>query len=147
MYFQNYCNKSNIYITDKDNKSDILDDMLNELDVKEDIKAEIRKSILYREQLMSTGIGLGVAIPHARIENIHSINISVSVLKNDCIDYESMDNEPVRVIFMIIIPQNMHGEYIKILSAIVSQTKNENLVDDLLKCSTIDDIYTRLEQI
>lgn len=147
MYFHKYCNKSNIYLTDKETKREILDDMLNGLDMEEGLKTNIHNAIMYREGLMSTGIGLGVAIPHARISEISNITISVSVLKYPCKDYESIDSKPVHVIFMILIPEGMHGEYISILSAIVYQIKNKNLISDIMDATSIEDVYRRLEQI
>ncbi len=147
MHFKKYCEKSKIFISEETEKEKILSDLIMKTDFDDEMRVEIEKVILYREKLMSTGIGLGIAIPHARLDNINKISIYITLLKNESIDYESIDNKPIRIVFMILVPRNMHGEYIKILSLLVSESKNNNLIDDLLKSENIDVVYERLQKI
>ncbi len=147
MYFDKYCNQSNIIISSDVEKRIILNNLIAMIDVSNEEKRIIENTIFYREELMSTGIGLGVAIPHARLENINDIQIFVCVLKKECKDYESIDNLPVTTVFLIILPKEKHKEYIQILSAIVKDIKNNNLVADIHNADNETEIYERLMKI
>lgn len=73
---------------------------------------------------MSTGIGLGVAVPHAKISCVDQFFITVAVA-SEPVDWGSIDDQPVSLIFLIGGPENQQSEYLKILSKLVLFTKNE----------------------
>ena len=102
--------------------------------------------IMERENLMSTGIGKNVAIPHARSKAVNELKIAVYLLDNE-LDFNSIDNEPVKVVFMIAVPENMKNEYMKVLSGISNFFKIEGNREKLLACSSEKDVYNILEGI
>lgn len=89
------------------------------------------QAILDREKLVSTGIGMGVAIPHAKIEHGESFFISIGILSKG-VNWKAIDHAPVRIIFMIGGPDDKQTEYLQILSSITQFIKNEEIRKKLL---------------
>ena len=104
------------------------------------------ESVFEREGLMSTGIGHGIAIPHARSKEAKELKICVAVLKEK-IDFDSIDESLVDIVFLIAVPDSLKDEYIRVLSAISNFCRNEenrNLVRD---CKANNDVYKLLKVI
>lgn len=104
------------------------------------------ESVFEREGLMSTGIGHGVAIPHARSSEAKELKICVFLLK-DKIEFDSIDESLVDIIFLIAVPESLKDEYIKVLSAIANFCRDENSRNKLRSCSSIDAVYRILKAI
>ncbi len=102
---------------------------------------KLRENIFYREELMSTGIGLGIAVPHVRMEGVKQPCIAIGINRDGIRDYESIDDEVVRIIVMIVAGKEHHRLYIKLLSQIVSKLKNEDVREKLLSSQSKDEIY------
>ncbi len=102
------------------------------------------EKIKEREEQSSTAIGLGVAIPHARIENLDDIFIVLG-RSVDGIDYVTPDGTPVHLIFLIGINSNQ-SEYLKILSRISWLIRNDNFRSNLFSCATTHDIFELLKE-
>lgn len=81
-------------------------------------------AILEREKLVSTGIGLGVAIPHAKLKGYSDFFIAVGIQKQEGIEWNALDGEPVRLIFLIGGPDDRQTEYLKILSRLTDAIKH-----------------------
>jgi PTS system nitrogen regulatory IIA component len=93
---------------------------------------------------MSTGIGLGIGIPHIRINSVRDIALSVAVNKIDIIDYQTLDDNPVRIVFMVAAAQNQHAEYLKLLASISKLLKDESFRNKLLTEGDPAKIYNYL---
>ncbi|MDO9577111.1 MAG: PTS sugar transporter subunit IIA [Candidatus Cloacimonadales bacterium] len=104
------------------------------------------KSIIDREKLMSTGIGRKVAIPHARSDAVDELKIAVYLLDNE-LEFDSIDGEPVQIIFMIAVPERMKEVYMKVLSAISNFFRKEENRDRILHCTSVDELCTILEEV
>ena len=107
-------------------------------------KQELESAIFEREKILSTSIGLGVAIPHVRLLSVNEMTIAVGVCKNG-IDYDSFDGVPVEIIFMIASPVGTHREYLSVLAKIALLLKNESLRNMILESETPEDIYSVLK--
>lgn len=94
-------------------------------------KEEFLKAILYRESIISTGIGLGVAIPHAKLAGYEHFFIAIGILKKG-VDWKALDETPVRIIFMIGGPENQQTEYLQILSHLTMMINDEERRKKLL---------------
>ncbi len=81
-------------------------------------------AIISREEIVTTGIGMGVAIPHAKLPSYNQFFIAVAVLKKG-VDWQALDGAPVRLIFMIGGPDNKQTEYLQILSGLTSVLRDE----------------------
>jgi PTS system nitrogen regulatory IIA component len=95
-------------------------------------RVELAQALTRREELMSTGIGLGVGVPHVRLPGVTSMVMAAAVSQNDITDYASLDGMPVRLIFMIVAGAGQHADYLRILSSIGRRIKVPHLRDRLL---------------
>ena len=93
---------------------------------------ELAVEILKREELMSTAIGRGIAIPHVRLSSVTDLVMSVGIGKTDIIDFQTIDDTPVRMLFMIAAAYNQHSYYLQTLSYFSAKLKNKELHDALL---------------
>jgi PTS system nitrogen regulatory IIA component len=105
---------------------------------------ELSAEILKREELMSTAIGCGIAIPHVRLSSITDLVVSVGISRSDIIDFHPLDDEPVRLIFMIAAAHNQHAYYLQTLSWFSTRLKNKVLRDALLAAKTEQQVYDLL---
>jgi PTS system nitrogen regulatory IIA component len=90
-------------------------------------------AILEREKIVSTGIGLGVAIPHAKLEGYDDFFIAIGIQRKKGIEWNALDGALVRLVFMIGGPENKQTEYLKILSHLTMAIKNEERRKKLMK--------------
>ncbi|HSX37371.1 MAG TPA: PTS sugar transporter subunit IIA [Chlamydiales bacterium] len=95
-------------------------------------KASFRDAIFHRENLLSTAIGMGVSIPHAKMKSFSEFLVAVGIQKKKGVDWQALDEIPVRIIFMIGGPEDKQSEYLQILSQITSAIKNVELRKALL---------------
>lgn len=107
-------------------------------------RQELALEILKREELMSTAIGRGIAIPHIRLSSITDLVISVGISKIDIDDFHPLDDEPVRLVLMIAAAYNQHAYYLQTLAFFSSRLKNRELRASLLAAQTTDEVYELL---
>jgi PTS system nitrogen regulatory IIA component len=100
------------------------------------------QALLEREKIVSTGIGIGVAIPHAKLSCFHDFFIAIGVQKNKGLEWQSLDKTPVRLIFLIGGPENKQTEYLQILSRLTMAIKEEDLRKKLLHEDSIEEILS-----
>jgi len=93
---------------------------------------ELSSEILKREELMSTAIGCGIAIPHIRLSSISDLVVSVGISRVGITDFQTLDGEPVRLLLMIAAAYNQHAYYLQTLSFFSARLKNGNLRNALL---------------
>jgi nitrogen PTS system EIIA component len=131
-----------VFFPNLSKKKDILEAMIRLIDNENLVEdAEVlRQSIFSREEIMSTGIGLGIAVPHARIKGVKNILIAIGINKNPIEDYESLDGTPVRLVIMIIAGEKQHQEYLKLLSQIVKILKKNSRIHHLLDARNADEV-------
>lgn len=116
-----------VQIAESAQKEELLNGMIDILaasPVVRDAEA-LRRAIHYRETLMSTGIGMGIAIPHVRIEEIEDLTICASLVTKGVDGYESLDDQPVKLVFMMAAHSDQHSLYLKTLSGLSSLLKDE----------------------
>lgn len=102
-------------------------------------KAEFLEAILEREEIVSTGIGLGVAIPHAKLKSIDNFFIILGLTKSG-LDWDAIDRKPVKAVFLIGGPENKQQEYLKIVSRIMLLVKNNEKREILFNENSYDQI-------
>ncbi|WP_319478526.1 PTS sugar transporter subunit IIA [Marispirochaeta aestuarii] len=102
---------------------------------------EILEKLLAREELMSTGIGLGLGIPHIRAAGINTPVLRIGVQPKGIPDYESIDGLPVKILFMILLKEDQQREHVALLSEIVSLMKMEHLRNQLTAISSAQQGY------
>ena len=100
----------------------------------------IAEILMEREQLGSTGIGGGIAIPHGKLNLTESIIIGFGLSKKG-IEYESLDNRPVHIFFVLLTTENSTGGHLKVLAQISKLLKTDEFKKGLLSAQSVDDIY------
>ncbi len=135
-----------VIVLEKANKEEVFNKLIDILGDTSAVKSteELRKGIFYREQLLSTGIGMGIGIPHVRLNSVQEIIIAAALVKEGVVDYESLDNEPVKIIFMIVAQQGQHSEHIKLLSQISNRLKVKEFREILIQSSDNKEFYQAL---
>lgn len=93
--------------------------------------AELTAEILKREELMSTGIGRGIAIPHVRLSSVTDLVMAVGVCKKPIEDFQAIDDQPVSLLFMIAAAYNQHSYYLKTISHFSAIFKQNDLVGEM----------------
>ncbi len=143
---ENILSPDRIVFLNHSTKHDALTALANTLSTAPQIKnsEELINEIIKRETLMSTAIGRGIAIPHVRLSSVTDLVMAVGISKGDIIDFQTIDDEPVRLLFMIAAAYNQHAYYLQTLSFFSSKLKNKELRDSLLVAETANDVYSLL---
>jgi len=89
-----------------------------------DNKEQFLSAVIEREKLVSTGIGMGVAIPHVKSSFINQFFISVVLLKKG-VDWQALDDNPVKLLFLIGGPADKQTQYLQLLSSLTSLIKDQ----------------------
>ncbi len=137
-----FIDESRIKDLEATNKEDAINEMIELIsssDNIEDIKA-FKKAILKRETLMSTGIGYGIAVPHAKIKQCQDFVIAIGRLSKP-IEYESIDDQPVELIFMIGASDQQDKDYIRLLSRLVLRLKDKAVLKSLKKAKDSSELF------
>jgi fructose-specific phosphotransferase system IIA component len=98
-------------------------------------KAMVVQKIMDREAEMSTGIGFGIAIPHARVEGIERVYMVAARLVKG-IEFDAIDEQPVHLIFMVLSPANASNPYTQILSSLSRIMSYEEIRQSLIEAET-----------
>lgn len=101
---------------------------------------DIAAKIIERETDMSTGIGYGIAIPHARISGIDRLYLIVGRSITG-IDFNAIDEQPVHLLFMMLSPKNTSAEHTQILSNISRIMSYEEVRTRLLEVQTVEQFF------
>lgn len=102
------------------------------------------KDVLDREKYSTTGIGRGIAIPHGKSEGVKETSIAIGKL-SDSIDWKSLDGNPVRLVFLLSIRmQDVEEMHLRILAHIATIIMDEQVVNEILKAKTSQDIIRLL---
>ncbi len=102
-------------------------------------KEKVRQAIFEREKIMSTGVGNGFAIPHGKTDAVSDI-VAAFAVTEEAIDYQSLDEQPVRLVFLLVGKDNMVGPHIKLLSRISRLMNKEDFRKKLLNAASPSDV-------
>ncbi|MFD1414364.1 PTS sugar transporter subunit IIA [Oceanobacillus jeddahense] len=106
-------------------------------------KKKYIKAVMKREAESTTGIGMGVAIPHGKSKGVTEPSLAFGRCQSG-IDYDSLDGNPVHLMFLIAVPENSNDEHLKILSQLSRKLMHEEVREKLLNAQTTDEIYNIL---
>src|SRR5437870_12268527 len=108
-------------------------------------KEKVRAAILEREKIMSTGVGNGFAIPHGKTDAVADVVAAFGITAQP-IDYQALDDKPVRLVFMLVGKESMVGPHIKLLSRISRLMNKEEFSNRLLGTHTAKEILDSFRQ-
>jgi PTS system nitrogen regulatory IIA component len=132
-----------VVILEAQSKREALSELVSTLATAPEIgdSEELATAIVAREDLMSTGIGLHVGVPHVRLASISDIVMAVGLAPHGLPDYESIDGLPVYLVFAIAANVSQHKEYIQLLARVSHLVKDATRRQQLLSAQTADDLY------
>ena len=105
----------------------------------------IVRAIMKREDLGSTGIGRGVAVPHTKHPSVDRL-VGTVAISQDGIDFESLDGDPVQLFFLLVSPPDRPGDHLRALENISRQLRDDAFCRDLKATATPADIQHLLEE-
>ena len=128
-------------------KRGVLEEMVRDVASKSEglDKERLLEVILEREKLGSTGIGYGVAIPHGKLKSLSHLVVTFGRSVTG-IDYQSLDNKPAHLFFLILAPEDSTAAHLKILARISKLLKDPSFRKKLLTASSSDDIFTAIAE-
>ncbi|RUO30604.1 PTS IIA-like nitrogen-regulatory protein PtsN [Aliidiomarina sedimenti] len=103
-------------------------------------RADVFDSLLQRERLGSTGIGLGIAIPHGRLEKAGK-PVAVLVTMAHAVDFDAIDNQPVDIIFALLVPENEPEQHLRTLAEVAKRLNQKECCRALRKATTDQELY------
>ncbi len=130
-----------------DSKDEIINSMIDVVSASPKVldKDKVREAILEREKIMSTGVGNGFAIPHGKTDAVSDIVAAFAVTANP-IDYHSLDEKPVRLVFLLVGKDNMVGPHIKLLSRISRLMNKEEFRKRLLELKSSKEVLDMFKE-
>ena len=100
-------------------------------------------NLIARERLGSTGVGQGIAIPHSRLETCKQVIGCLFTLEKK-IPFDSIDNEDVDILFVLLVPQEATSEHLELLSQIAEKFNNTSFCDSLREATTGIELYQKI---
>jgi len=142
-----YLKDERVVFLDVSSRQEAIDSLFNVVEEKKLVKSidQFKNAINEREKVVTTGIGMGVAIPHAKLPDYNDFFIIVGILSQG-IDWGALDGSHVRTIFMIGGPDDKQTEYLQILSGLTLALKDEERRKKLLNTKSSEDIIELFQE-
>ena len=103
------------------------------------------RAVLDREKKMSTGVGASVAIPHCKSDAVDDVVVAFGI-SDEGIDFQSIDNRPVRLVFLLVATPDATGPHLKILSRVSRLLNKKDFRDKLLQAGSPEDVLDLIGQ-
>ena len=148
LFLASVLNRDNIVVTDRAGKNEILQQLIDSLAASPVVKSknELEEGIFHREQLMSTGIGMGIGIPHVRINSVRDVILGAALVREGIAGYEALDSQPVKLVFMIVARKDQHDQHLKLLAQISNRLKDEAFRLRLMDSVDAEEFYSLLTE-
>ena len=146
MEFQELISPDRILLLEKHYKNkeelllEILDHSLKDAALESEHREIIQNALLEREKTMSTGIGLGVAIPHCSTEYVRSAVAGFAILRNG-VDFQGVDEQPVHLVVLLILPRNKFDRHVKTLATVARLCNDAVFRDAVRKAKNSEEAY------
>ncbi|MEZ6135471.1 MAG: PTS sugar transporter subunit IIA [Pirellulaceae bacterium] len=132
--------------TDKESViSELVDSLLSAGDISAADRDDIVKAIMKREELGSTGIGRGIAVPHTKHPSVDKLVGTVGVSSGG-VDFDSLDGEKVQLFFLLVSPPDRPGDHLRALENISRQLRDETFCRFLKQSRNAEDIMQLLDE-
>ena len=128
-------------------KEEILEELVDALEVGDKItdREKVLEAVFQREEIMSTGIGHGIAIPHGKSEYVKELG-GVLGIKTEGVEFDSLDGQPTFIFFLLVSPMDVSGPHIKALARISRLLKGEDFRKELIACPDNETAIRTLEE-
>jgi PTS system fructose-specific IIA component/PTS system nitrogen regulatory IIA component len=132
-----------------EDKESVIEELVGSLvsagGIKEDDKKGIVDAVMKREELGSTGIGRGVAVPHTKHPSVDRL-IGTVAISRDGVDFKSLDGEKVMIFFLLVSPPDRPGDHLRALENISRQLRDDTFCRFLRQAQTVEDIKQLLDE-
>ena len=103
-----------------------------------------RKGVFAREDEGTTGIGMGIAIPHCKSDAVKKAGLAAMVVKNG-VDFESLDGTPAKIIFLIAAPNTEDNVHLQVLSKLSVMLMDEHFTNSLINANSVDEFLSIID--
>ncbi|MEM7455230.1 MAG: PTS sugar transporter subunit IIA [Planctomycetota bacterium] len=124
---------------------ELVQSLINSNQLQADKEDEVVAAVMKREELGSTGIGRGIAVPHTKYPGVENPVGTVGVSQTG-VDFQSLDGEPVQLFFMLISPPDRPSDHLRALENISKQLQDATFCRFLKQSKTAEDIQQILEE-
>jgi len=124
---------------------ELVGNLVNAGQINADDAESIVSAIMKREELGSTGIGRGIAVPHTKHPCVDKLVGTVGV-SQEGVEFQSLDGEPVQLFFLLVSPPDRPGDHLRALENISRQLRDDMFCKFLKQSKTKQDIQTLLEE-
>ena len=132
--FTQYVDKDSIMTLTGLNKLEVMDQLITRAaDLTKLDRDVIFRLTWKREQMMTTGVGGMLALPHIRVSDLNSPRVIIGICENPIEDYQGQDDLPVRVIVFTVASDEDQEAYLQLLSSISRKLRNPELIEELIK--------------
>ncbi len=107
---------------------------------------ELYKAVVEREKLVTTGVGYGVAFPHAKTKAVKGIVVAFG-RSNPGVDFEAMDKKPVHLFFLIAAPEDAIGAHLNVMARLSYIMKNERVRERLMKINSPKELLEIIDSV
>jgi len=138
MKVSEYLNEDNVLLNvEAKDKYDLIDKLIEVASKSGKIvdKEKVRQAVYEREKILSTGVGKGFAVPHGKTDAVNDIVLAFAITKEP-LDYEALDNQPVRLVMLMVGKDSLVSSHIKLLSRISRLMNNDEFRENLLNAKT-----------
>jgi nitrogen PTS system EIIA component len=143
-----YLDPKLIKFLDKDTRDNVIKSLVSLLknEGKIDEESHLFDAIVEREKIVTTGIGMGVAIPHAKLQDYDDFFIAVGILSEGA-DWDALDGNPVRLVFLIGGPDDKQTEYLQILSSLTLALKDPERRKKMLTAESPEQVVKLFKEL
>ena len=129
--------------TDKRAVLDAMVDLLGREPQVHDVEG-LRRAIHDRESIMSTGVGFGIAVPHAKVDDVDDLVLAIGI-SADGVDFGSLDDQPVHIVVMIAAGSDQQDRYIRTLARVMMLLKNPQIRMKVSAARSAEDVMDILQ--
>ncbi|MDA0683696.1 MAG: PTS sugar transporter subunit IIA [Bacteroidetes bacterium] len=105
----------------------------------------VRRAVLEREESMSTAVGKGLALPHAKTSSVTGVTVALAITKEP-VDFHALDNEPVRIVFLLVGRQDSKSQHVRILSRISRMMNRDENRRLFLEAQSAEELLPRVKE-
>lgn len=149
MKLSKFCDESLIIFDLKaDNKGAVIEELVELVATSKMVndKDQLLSDVQEREDLVTTGVGYGVAFPHAKTRSVKGIVIAFG-RSHEGIDFNAMDHKPVQLFFLIAAPEDAIGAHLNVMARLSYLMKSEENREKLMKASSPGDVLALIDNL
>lgn len=126
-------------------KDELLGELVDVIDASFSLedRRDVLRAVKEREDVLSTGIGHGVAIPHGKSSSVPHLALAAGVTREG-VNFDALDGQPVELFFLLVGPESAAGEHVKALSRISRLLRRESFRERLIAAATPEEFYSIL---